>query len=183
MLGTRSNLLAACLFAAAPLILSQQTLAQQVFVPTVIATPGSPSSVLYGLYANELVRSQNLGSTWTPVYITQAGLAQPPILGFAIDPANSNTLYVATTLAAGGNLGPIWKSTDGGATWAQASSGLPLSGTVGYFTLFTDTSGTYLYIQIGRQLYRSSNGGSLWLLQSVLPTAGGSMIIPHRAAT
>jgi uncharacterized protein (TIGR03437 family) len=181
MLGIRSNLLATCLVAAAPLILSQQTLAQQTFVPTVIATPGSPSSALYGTYANELVRSQNLGSTWTPVYITQAGLPQPPILGFGIDPTNSNTLYVATTLAAGANLGPIWKSMDGGATWAQASSGLPLSGTVGYFTLFTDTTGTYLYIQIGRQLYRSSNGGSLWVLQSVLPTASGSMIIATSA--
>src|SRR5258708_28036634 len=74
--------------------------AQQPFVPQVIATPGSPSSVLYGLYHGNLVRSSDLGSTWIPLYITAAGLPQPPVQGFEINKLNANILYLATTMAA-----------------------------------------------------------------------------------
>ena len=95
--------------------------AQQSFVPTVIATPGSPSSILFGVYGGALSRSADLGKTWTPLYITQAGLPQPPVNGFAVDPLNSSTVYLATTFAGG----MFWKSTDGGQTWFQASAGLP----------------------------------------------------------
>lgn len=164
----RSNFLAVCLLSAAPLIWAQQS-----FVPTVLATPGTPSTILYGVYGGELVRSQDLGKTWTPLYVTQAGLPQPPIGTFAMDPSNPSTLYLATTIAAGA----IWKSSDGGNTWAQASTGLPTTGTAGYFKLFNDSTGTYLYLQIGNQLYRSTNGGAQWVLQGILPTPSGAMII------
>ena len=171
----RPALLAAFLLTAAPSIWAQQS-----FVPVVVATPGSPSQVLYGVYGsgNELVRSQDGGKTWTPIYITQAGLPQPPVQTFAIDPTSSTTIYVVTTLAAGA----IWKSTDGGNTWSQASSGLPASGvTVGYFKLFYDSTGVYLYLQMGNQLFRSINGGGVWRLQGILPTPSGTMIIAEAA--
>jgi uncharacterized protein (TIGR03437 family) len=174
MIGMRSNLLAVFLFAAPPLMW-----AQQPFAPTVIATPGAPSTVLYGVYGstNAFVRSQDSGKTWTPIYITQAGLPQPPVEGIAVDPGSASTVYVATTLAAG----IVWKSTDGGSTWSQATAGLPASGTIGYFKLFNDPTGTYLYIQIGNNLFRSENGGGLWSLQGVLPSGSGSMIIAESA--
>ncbi len=176
MMGMRSNLLTVFVFLSA----ASLTWAQQSFVPAVIATPGSPSSTLYGFYGGELVRSQDQGKTWTPLYITQAGLTQPPMIGFAIDPSDpsNNTLYYATALAAGS----IWKSSDAGNTWTQASAGLPVSGgTVGYFKLYNDATGTYLYVQIGNHLYRSTNGATSWLLQGVLPTPSGSMIISDSA--
>jgi uncharacterized protein (TIGR03437 family) len=169
MMGMRSNFLAVFLLSTAPLIWAQQS-----FVPSVIATPGNPSSILYGFYGGELVRSQDLGNTWTPLYITPPGLPQPPMVGFAIDPTNSSTLYYATSLAAGA----IWKSTDGGNTWTQDSTGLPTSGgSVEYFKVFNDPTGTYLYILIGNRLYRSTNGGAMWLPQSVLPTPSGTFIV------
>src|SRR5579871_4724856 len=82
--------------------------AQQSFVPQVIATPGSPSTILYGLYHGALLRSGDLGATWAPLYVTQPGLAQPPVVGLEINPLTSSTVYLATTLA----KGAFWKSTD-----------------------------------------------------------------------
>jgi uncharacterized protein (TIGR03437 family) len=152
---------------------------QQSFVPKVIATPGSPSTILFGVYGNALVRSANLGITWTPLYITQAGLPQPPVNGFAIDPLNPNTAYLATTAAAG----LLWKSTDGGVTWAQAAAGLPNSGAgVDYFKLFSDTA-TYLYLKIGSSLYKSTDNATTWLLISNLPGANGTFVIAESLRT
>jgi hypothetical protein len=149
--------------------------AQQTFVPTVIATPGSPSQVLFGTYNGFLIRSNDLGMTWLPIYVTQPGLPQPPIQGFAIDATDStgNTLYLATTIAAGA----FWKSTDGGATWATANTGLPTSGAgVDYFKYIQDTT-SFLYIKAGDQFFKSADQGAMWLLQGGLPGSAGAMAI------
>ncbi len=177
MIGMRTKFLAACLLSATPLIW-----AQQPFVPVVIATPGTPSTVLYGVYGpgSALVRSNDLGKTWTPLYITQPGSAQPPLKGFAIDPTNANTVYLATTIAAGA----IWKSSDAGTTWIQSSAGLPVTGgSVDYFKLFADTTQNYLYAKVGSQLFRSANNGLSWLAQSNLPTSSGTVIISDSQRT
>jgi uncharacterized protein (TIGR03437 family) len=171
---------AGLLFLTSSLFLTSPTWAQQQsFVPTVIATPGAPSSVLFGVYGGDLVRSADLGKTWIPVYLTQAGLPQPPIAGFAIDALNSNNVYLATTAAAG----TFWKSSDGGLTWAEAASGLPSTGPgIQYFKAFSDTV-TYLYAQIGGSLYKSSDGAKTWILQSNLPTTSGTFVIAEAVRT
>src|ERR1022692_4672030 len=91
--------------------------AQQPFVPTVTATPGSPSRTLFGTYRGVLVRSNDLGATWIPLYVTEPGLPQPPVQSLAIDASNPNIIYLATTIAAGA----FWKSTDDGSTWSKAN--------------------------------------------------------------
>src|SRR5579883_1291796 len=149
---------------------------QQAFVPQVTAAAGSPSAVLYGVYRGNPVVSQDLGSTWNPIYITTPGLPQPPVQGFEIDPLNSSTLYFATTIAAGA----FWKSSDGGATWAKANTGLPTTGgAVDYFKLVLDTANqvTLLYVKIGDMLYKSSNQGAYWSFVGYLPGATGQMAI------
>ncbi|HEX5431098.1 MAG TPA: hypothetical protein VFW83_03975, partial [Bryobacteraceae bacterium] len=147
--------------------------AQQPFVPKVIATPGSPSRALYAVYNGALVRSSDLGSTWIPVYVTEPGLPQPPVKGFEIDLLNPDTLYLATTVADGS----VWKSADGGATWAKANTGLPATGAaVDYFRQVQD-SGTLLYAKIGQELYRSSDGAASWSRLGLLPGSAGTMAI------
>jgi uncharacterized protein (TIGR03437 family) len=148
--------------------------AQQSFVPQVIGTAGYPSTILFGVYGNALVRSADSGLTWTPLYLTQAGLPQPPVTGFAVDPLNSNNVYLATTSAAG----TLFKSADGGQTWAQSAAGLPTTGPgIQYFYAFPDTT-TYLYAKIGSSLYRSTDGANTWTLQSHLPGSGNFVIAP-----
>jgi len=142
---------------------------QQAFVPQPIATGGIPSPVLFGVYRGSLVRSTDFGATWVSVYVTAVGLPQPPVQGFAIDALNPNTLYLATTAPAG----TFWKSTDGGATWSTAITGLPPSGgTVDYFKEILDQT-PFLYLKIGNAFYKSSDRASSWVLQGPLPTATG----------
>ena len=147
--------------------------AQQSFVPTVIKTPGYPSQVLFGAYRGALVSSNDLGAHWIPLYVTEPGLPQPPIQGFAIDANNPSTLYLATTIAAGA----FWKSSDGGTTWVKANSGLPTAGPgVDYFKYIFDGS-PFLYIKAGAQLFESVNQGATWNLQGNLPGSAGTMAI------
>jgi len=175
MLGFGMRSVAAFLLSA-----SYLAWAQQPFVPSIIATPGTPSTTFYGIYGGALVRSNDSSRTWTPLYITEAGLPQPPVKGFAIDPSNPSNLFLATTLSSG----LMWKSTDGGNTWISAAAGLPTnSGGVNTLTLISDSTGTYLYASIGSHLYRSQNGAATWLLISNLPSAAGTLIIaPSRRA-
>src|SRR5258708_12538333 len=73
-------------------------LAQQPFVPSVLAPVGSPSQVLYGTYRGAPVRSSDGGATWTPIYVTEPALPQPPIYKLLVDSSNSNTFYLATPI-------------------------------------------------------------------------------------
>jgi uncharacterized protein (TIGR03437 family) len=179
MRRTRTAFPAPCLLFLTCALATVAWAQQQSFAPLVVATPGAPSQVLFGTYGNTVVRSADMGTTWTPLYITQAGLPQPPVNGFAVDPQNPNNVYLATTIAAG----TFWKSTDGGQTWTQASAGLPVTGTgVDYFKAFPDTI-TYLYVKIGNSLYKSSDGAKTWLLQSNLPGSNGKFIIAESLRT
>lgn len=75
--------------------------------------PSNPST-LYALAHTGVYRSLDRGSSWA---LVDGGVADPFDLAF--DPASSSTLYVAA-----GQAGVV-KSTDGGASWRDASAGLP----------------------------------------------------------
>jgi uncharacterized protein (TIGR03437 family) len=129
--------------------------------------------VLYAVYLGSLVKSSDLGATWTPLYVTEPGLPQPPVNGFEVDGNNPNTLYLATTTVAG----TFWKSTDAGATWAKANSGLPTSGPpADYFKQIQD-GGTLLYLKYGNQFFKSQTLGKSWVLQGTLPGSAGRVEI------
>jgi hypothetical protein len=68
-------------------------------------------------------------------------------------------LYVAESYTAGN--APVQKSTDGGATWTNASSGLP--GFINVAGLATDGDALYLIRGAGSPLvYKSADGGASW---------------------
>ena len=67
-----------------------------------IATPGAPSRVLYGTYNGAFIRSSDGGSTWTPIYLTEPGSPQPPILGLVFDLADTITVLVYGRVIASG---------------------------------------------------------------------------------
>ena len=132
---------------------------QQAFIPTVLAP--APNQVLYASYNGALVLSANGGTTWTPMFVTAAGLPQPPVFELIVDP-NSGALYLATTTAAGA----IWRSLDGGTTWTNANVGLATN--LGDIDFFTEIAGT-LYAKIANQLFSSIDGANSWRQQGILP--------------
>jgi hypothetical protein len=92
-----------------------------------IAIDPSDSNIAYvclngfGLSAGQHVwKTTNLLSgigsvTWTPA---GAGIPDTPVDSFAIDPANTNTLFAGTDIG-------VFRSSDGGANWIPFSNGLP----------------------------------------------------------
>ena len=128
--------------------------------------------------ANLIYRSADSGATWTPVYVLEAGLPQPEVRDLLVEPTFPKNLYLATTLTSGG----VWKSTDGGAAWNRANTGLP-AGTGAVERLYATGSPAALYARIGNQLYKSTDGAASWKLQSTLPGSGGALVIPPNRPT
>jgi uncharacterized protein (TIGR03437 family) len=143
----------------------------QPILPQVLATPGDPNPVLYGVYNGSLIVSPDRGRTWTPMYVTEPGLPQPPALAFAIDALDHDVLYLATTQAAG----TFWRSADRGATWRRAVNGLPSGPGIDFFKQILDGTAIYLYAKVGQLLFLSTNRGESWTQQGNLPGADGVM--------
>lgn len=143
----------------------------QPVLPQVLAAAGDPSPVLYGVYNGSLIASPDRGRTWTPLYVTEAGLPQPPVLAFAVDALNGDILYLATSEAGG----TFWRSTDRGATWRRAVKGFPSGAGVDFFKQILDGTTVYLYAKVGQLLFLSTNRGESWTQQGNLPSADGVM--------
>ena len=90
---------------------------------TVLVSRGQPNRVYLTTRGDGIFRSDDGGRTWRT---TNGGLpkgigAAPvaPVDSAAVDPTDSDTVYV--TLEAHG----VYKTSNGGATWTRASTGLP----------------------------------------------------------
>src|SRR5271170_3068073 len=98
------------------LLLLSATMAwpQQSFIPNVIGA--APNKMLFASHNGALLQSSDGGATWIPMFVTPAGLPQPPVTSFVVDP-NTAALYLVTTTAAGA----IWRSLDSGVTWTDVN--------------------------------------------------------------
>ena len=116
-----------------------------------------------------IFRSTNGGTSFTQVSGgAGTGLPTGSAFDLFVDPTNANTLYTSIAFASGGLQG-IYKSIDGGATWARVSN--PTMNNL----VVANTSN--IEIAVGRQdnvyvailnagnlagLFRSGNGGQTW---------------------
>jgi DNA mismatch endonuclease Vsr len=148
-----------------------------------IVSAPSNSSIVYLAFENTVYVSTNKCASYTlSGFPGSSGLftantaydcVGPKI---AVDPQNANIVYVGTYLAG------VYKSTDGGATWAQIPTGsIPFSTTAGHTIVFDTTSAVTggvtqgIYISsFGNGLYHSSDGGSTWSAVSGAPTTIGN---------
>ena len=73
----------------------------------------------------------------------------------AIDPSNSSIVYVGT------NDGSLFKSTNGGATWSFANTGLP-EGDVFAIAIDPTTTSTLYAALSGQGVFKSTDGGATW---------------------
>lgn len=96
-------------------------LGNNIQVDTVAIDLSNPSTLWAGLAA-KVMRSTDGGTTWTNL---SPPVASPQFVarGIAIDPNDSNTAIVVFGGAFGG--GQVFVTTDGGASWADRSAGLP----------------------------------------------------------
>ncbi len=135
------------------------------FINRIIVDPHNPDIVLIctsqGLwqrqFRSEIYRSANGGQTWTSVYQSGSWIFQ-----LIANPRNFNTIYAAKW-----NKG-VLKSTDGGLTWFDSSTGFnKVKGRVELAVSRTDTSRIYASVQgdisgSGADLYVSYDAGAEW---------------------
>jgi len=124
------------------------------------------ANVIYISPANGGVwKSTDAGITWMPLTDQQASLSMGAI---EIDPTNTNIVYAGTgeaTYSGASYYGRgLLKSTDGGSSWTNITSGLPTST---YFSRLKirPNNNTQLLAALGNSgLYRSTNSGTSWTL-------------------
>ena len=119
----------------------------------------------------EIGKSTDGGHTWTCFTATGEGF-----LALAIDPRQPDVLYGA------GSLG-VWRSVDGGATWASASQGLPADGATAMALDRTPPAEpAKLYAATAAGLFASVDGAATWhLLGAALPGGATRLVVDPRA--
>ncbi|NDP41439.1 MAG: hypothetical protein GZ089_01770 [Aromatoleum sp.] len=131
---------------------------------TVYATPNAGIVKAY--------RSADFGASWSPLGFS------PDFFLVALEEAATDpqTVYVAGTRSCGGtarvpNSCPVVQRTvDGGASWAEASQGLP-GGTLSGIAV-APTDARTVYARMNGHLYRTIDGGASWTDRSTGLPAG-----------
>jgi hypothetical protein len=150
-------------------------LSQGEAVNEMVIDPNNPN-VLIAATRDGIYRTADAGATWTRTLGTTSGWDGKEVV---VDPSNSNTVYVALGYPWGNANNGIYKSTDNGMTWTKLTTGLPASASTGRVSLTISTSSpNTLYAGIANTIgngssllgiYRTTNGGSNWTLQSNTP--------------
>lgn len=139
-------------------------------ITTIVYDPQNPNILYLGAAFGGVWKTTDGGLTWTPKTHDEASLSSGAL---AIDPTNTNIIYYGTgeaTYSAASYYGRgLLKSTDGGETWTNYTTGLP---SLSYFSRLVirpnhpaellAALGNRTSLGVSGGLYRSSNGGLSW---------------------
>lgn len=100
------------------------------------------------------------GTTWTPIDDWMANIG---ISSLIVDPTNANVMYAGTGESTGSGFrgAGIFKSTDGGTTWAQLSN----TNTSDFYyvnRLAISPNGNSILAATGTGIWHSTDGGATW---------------------
>jgi hypothetical protein len=140
-------------------------------VSDIVGDPQNPNKFYVGAASGGVWKTTNGGSTFTPIF---DGVGSLSIGALALDPRDSDVLYVGTGEASpgGGSVtypgDGVWKTTDGGLTWQHL--GLEESVYIGRIVLNPQAPDTVFVAAMGnlfsrnpeRGVYRSTDGGLTW---------------------
>lgn len=152
-------------------------------VGVVFVDPSNPNTIYMGTPAGGIWKSLNAGTSWTSM---SDNLPQIGVSGIAVDPNNSNIIYIATgdndssdTYSIG-----VMKSIDGGITWS--TTGLTFTGTnaTAGDIICNPTNSAMLWVATSSGIYRTINSGSSWtMVQSGNFAQGRIRLKPDDATT
>jgi photosystem II stability/assembly factor-like uncharacterized protein len=138
-------------------------------VSAVVGVPGDPNTYYFGAASGGVFKSVDGGVHWEAVFDDQPAAS---IGSIAIDPINPNVVWVGTGEAhirSNVSIGNgIYKSTDGGKTWAHM--GLEKTGRISRIRIhptnpdivFAAALGHLYGPQEERGVYRTTDGGETW---------------------
>jgi photosystem II stability/assembly factor-like uncharacterized protein len=162
-----------------PLTDQQETL----FMGAIAVAPSNPQVIYAGtgestnsglsFYGRGILKSNDGGATWT---LETAGGAfdRREFSKIVVDPTNANIAYAAVTdfgvNGLSGNTG-VWKTTDGGATWTNTTTAIPVVTTTDEFSdvVIDPANPLELFCAVGSAsgaagngVYETINGGATW---------------------
>jgi GEVED domain/Bacterial Ig domain/Secretion system C-terminal sorting domain len=120
-----------------------------------------------------IYRSTNGGGAWTQV-------STASVRDLETKPGTPNTIYAGCYYVASTSTNPMLRSTDGGATWAAAGTGLPTTNWQRVAVGVTALDATYVYALVSntaddglRGLYLSTDGGTTFTSKATTPNILG----------
>ncbi|MCH2225445.1 MAG: glycosyl hydrolase, partial [Crocinitomicaceae bacterium] len=125
----------------------------------VMEDPNTPTTLYIGAPAGGIWKSTDSGLNWTPL---GDELAVMGVSAIGISAANSNTIYLATGDADGGDTYSIGvlKSIDAGLTWNEVGN---LNGNL-RDVIVDPANENIAYVASNGGLYKTTNGGNTWNL-------------------
>ena len=139
------------------------SLSGQGRVNAVAIDPNDADVWYVGAPTGGIWKSENAGSSWTNLF---DDFPQIGVSGIAIDPNNSNIIYISTgdDDAANSYSVGVFKSTNGGTTWAETGLN-PSNSTIN--TLMNEividpTDSDVLWVATNSGLYKSIDAGDTW---------------------
>ncbi len=156
------------------------------YVAAPAGVPGDPTTYYAGMPEGGVWKTTNAGNTWKPVF---DDVHVASVGAVAVAPSEPNTVYAGTGDRSGWSFTPgkgVYKSTDGGKTWASA--GLGGSPYIAAIVVSPRDPNTVLVAAQGRGgrgagpgttadagergVYRTTDGGRAWT--RVLPADGSA---------
>ena len=125
---------------------------------------GKPVPLTWIATEGGIFRSTETGPLWRNVYVRPAGSVQPIVRRIHIIPNNPQAVYLVSDLDSGG----IWRTVDGGLSWAQANTGLPVSGAIDTLIALTTAPLTF-YTKVGNRIFKTVDGATTWTALGSLP--------------
>lgn len=122
-----------------------------------VAVARSSSDIIWVGHNNGEVYKTANGTATTPTWTAVTIGPARQVLRILLDPSNSNTVYASF---AGYSAGNLRKSTDGGTTWTDISTGLPAAPIRGIARHPSNANWLYVGTEVG--VYTSEDGGSTW---------------------
>jgi Abnormal spindle-like microcephaly-assoc'd, ASPM-SPD-2-Hydin len=137
-------------------------------------SPYNPNEVIQGASSGGVWRSNDAGNTWTPLIDHEPSLAIGEPNSIAIDPSNTNTIYVGSSNFTNNSASTegLLKTTDGGGSWIVLGSGFPASNNGNAFIFagqningvaVDPANSNLVYLASGIGLFTSSDGGNNWV--------------------
>ena len=143
--------------------------------------PNNFDTIMIGANSGGLWKTTDGGTSW--ICLTN-NLMTGGVFGIAVDPNNTNIIYIATGLyiTPRGNVGlsgnyslGLFKSTNGGSSWTK----LNITTSTGEFLsniLMHPTNSSILYALSNKKVYKTTNAGSTWTATS-LATSGDQILM------
>jgi len=133
-------------------------------VNAVAVDPNDPNTWYVGAPAGGIWKSTNAGNSWVNLF---DDFPQIGVSGIAIDPNNSDIVYIATGDDDGADSFSVgvFKSLDGGATWNETGSN-PNTTTINTFLneiVIDPTNSNVLWLGSSSGLRKSEDGGDTWI--------------------